>query len=82
MLFVENKISTINKEDRMARALGAWNCEYCDMARIWGNVFGCPGCGKPRSRKVRFHVVDNAPVVTPEVIALLVKSLMSSIVII
>ena len=67
MLFVENKISSINKEVSMARTLGAWDCEYCDTKRIWGNIFDCPGCGKPRSRGVRFYIVDNAPPVTSEI---------------
>lgn len=51
----------------MTRRLGAWDCEYCGTKRILGDVFDCPGCGKSRSRGVRFYTISDGPVVTPKI---------------
>lgn len=55
----------------MARRLGAWDCEYCGTERILGNVFDCPGCGRPRSKGVRFYAIPDGPIVTPEIAEML-----------
>jgi hypothetical protein len=53
----------------MARRLGAWDCPYCSKKKILGNVFDCPGCGRPRPRGIDFYEIPNAPLVTPEIAA-------------
>lgn len=71
-MYVEKRIypdTTTFKEVQMAEVtrLAAWDCEYCDTKGMWGNEWDCNGCGRPRSRRVRFYQVPNAPIVTPEI---------------
>lgn len=51
--------------------VGQWDCHTCGRKGIWGYIYNCPGCGKPRSRNVEFYLSEDAPVATAEQAALM-----------
>lgn len=47
----------------MAIREGRWDCNDCGRIANLGREENCPGCGKPRSKDVKFYLLENESVV-------------------